>query len=92
VLGGQRRGARTDAVETILKERPGEGMSPEELAEELARRGVELRSENPPRAARAAANRARERNPEVVLVRGRFMWRPSAPTLPSQPTLPEDSG
>lgn len=75
--GGDRapgRGARTDAVEEVLMETPGRGLTPEQLAQALKHRGVPLRSDNPARAARAAGNRARQRNPRITLRDGRFVY------------------
>ena len=75
--GDDRRGARTDTAEAIIKERPGVGVSPKELAEAMAERGVPIRSSNPVRAARAVADRVRARNADVELENGRFVYRPS---------------
>lgn len=86
-LGG--RGARTDAVVEILKAQPGEGISPGDLADLLEARGVPLRSENPARAARAAGNRARERDPSIKLEGGKFVY---APSETSQDPSPPSSG
>jgi hypothetical protein len=72
----ERRGARTDTAEAIITERPGVGVTPQELAEAMAERGVPLRSENLTRAARAVADRVRTRNPNVELENGRFVYRP----------------
>jgi ribosome-binding protein aMBF1 (putative translation factor) len=73
-----RRGARTDTAEAIIKDRGAFGVSPQELADAMAERGVPIRSENPARAARAVADRVRERNPDVKLVEGRFVHRPES--------------
>lgn len=83
------RGARTTAVEDVLKAQPGRGLTPAQLADALAERGVPLRSDNPARAARAAGNRARERNSRIVLRDGRFAWL-GAETMP--PDLFEADG
>jgi hypothetical protein len=72
----ERRGARTDTAEAIITERPGVGVSPQELADAMAERGVPIRSDNPVRAARAVADRVRTRNPNVELENGRFVYRP----------------
>jgi hypothetical protein len=82
------RGARTEAVVEILRDRGPEGLTPNELASALDERGVPLRSDDPPRAARAAGNRARERDPHIVLENGRFVYRPNSAEPARGPTLP----
>jgi hypothetical protein len=85
------RGARTDATEAIIIERGEHGISPLDLARELDVRGIPLRSENPERAARAAGNRARERNGQIKLENGRFVYRPSQTSLDPDPHSSGDS-
>ncbi len=75
------RAARLRAIEALLKESP-EGLKPSELAAALAERGMPLRSDNPPRAARAAANRAKEQNPDIKLENGRFIYAPAQEQTP----------
>lgn len=71
-----RRGAQQEAVMEILTGEKGVPVTPEDLAGALERRGLPIRSDNPVRAARAAGNRAREKNPQIQLEDGAFVYRP----------------
>jgi hypothetical protein len=83
-----RRGDRAQAggwegVKAVLQEYVGRGFTPEELAREMVSRGWEPDTDKPARAARAAANRLRKREPDTVrFENGRFVYRPEpSPTL-----------
>ncbi len=86
------RGARADATEAIIIEAGDGGVSPEELATAFEARGMPLRSATPGRAARAAGNRARDKNPQIKLEAGRFVYRPeTSGPQPAASGVPEDN-
>lgn len=60
----------------IFEEHPGEQISPQELANLMLADGWRTTSDNPARAARAAANRLRRDGHPIELQRGRFTYRP----------------
>lgn len=61
----------------VLHSRPGYGFSPDELAQAMLANGWKTDALDPPRAARAAANRLKaDRDEHVTLERGRFYYRP----------------
>lgn len=62
----------------VLQARPGEGLSPQALAEGMIANGWDASgAEDPARAARAAGNRLRRTDHRVTLENGKFVFRPS---------------